>query len=179
MKVEQVMSRPPVTVRADTTVRTALRLLAGSRITMLPVVDPEDRMVGVVSEVDLVRGRVQAIVGEVMSRRAVHFAPDTDLMEVARVVGTTDLKSFPVTDAEDRVVGVVSRSDLVRMLARDDDLLREEIGDALSLAGLRGWRVAVHNGVAELSHPDGPGAGNRLAHGIAMSTPGVTSVTSD
>ncbi|WP_183099557.1 CBS domain-containing protein [Nocardioides pelophilus] len=177
MKVNQAMTRPAVTVREDTTVRTALRLLADHRITMLPVVDEKDRILGVVSEVDLVRGRVLPVVGEVMSHGTVRFSPEADLLEVARVVGTTDLKSFPVVDADERVVGVVSRSDVVRMLARDDDVLREEIGDALTLAGLRGWRVEVHNGVAELSHPDGPGAGSRLARSIAQSTPGVSTVT--
>ncbi|MFC5730856.1 MULTISPECIES: CBS domain-containing protein [Nocardioides] len=198
MRVKDVMSPRPVTVTTDTTVGTAIRLLAGHGVTALPVVDPTARIVGIVSEADLILGRIQPdpllgsapgpfarrnrtragdLVEDVMSRPIVVVHPETDLEEVERIVTATGVKSLPVVDAADQVVGVVSRSDVVRALARDDESLEQDIADALALAGLSRYRVEVRNGVVQLRT-----AGTRdraeLVRALDMvtATPGVTAV---
>jgi CBS domain-containing protein len=60
MQVHEVMSNNPVTVRAGSSIGRALRLLADHRVTSLPVVDETGRILGVVSEVDLLRGQLRA-----------------------------------------------------------------------------------------------------------------------
>ena len=156
MKVRQVMSNRPVTVHADTGVGAALRRLASHRITMMPVVDRLGRILGVVAEGDLLgRDLETERVGDAMRRTTFLVHPETDVAEVNRVLHETGVKSLPVVDAADQVVGMVSRSDIVRMLARDDAELQEEIVDALCRGGVPGWRVEVHNGVVDLTGPAG------------------------
>lgn len=166
MKVEQVMSRQPVTVHEDTPVRTALRDLARHAVTMLPVVDERGRIVGVVAEGDLLGlAGGSATVTDAMRRTTVLVHPGTDLVEALSVLRRTGVKSLPVVDDADQVVGVVSRSDVVRTAARDDALLQQEIVDTLCRARLRGWRVQVHDGVVDLTGEQGesPERAGRLA----------------
>lgn len=155
MKVAQVMSVPPVTVHAGTGVGAALRLLASHHITMLPVVDRRGRILGVVAEGDLLgRDLGRDLTRDAMHRTTFLAHPESDVVEVARLLRDTGLKSLPVVDAADQVVGVVSRSDVVRMLARDDAELQEAVVDALCRAGAPHWRAEVHNGVVDLSGPE-------------------------
>lgn len=195
MRVSEVMSRDPVTVQTGSSVRRALRLLAAHGVTSLPVVDDKDRILGLVSEVDLIRGRLhaaaqgftstkpapsvdahsgQVAVGDVMTHCTVLVHPATDLLEVVRIFGSSQYKSLPVVDSADRVVGMVSRSDLVQVLAREDDVLQQDVVDALSTAGLSGYRVLVRNGTAELTRPTGMSADDQRARALAEATPGIT-----
>ena len=154
MKVRQVMSVNPVTVHPDTTVRTALGLLAAHAITTLPVIDAGGRIVGVVGEGDLIGANgPHAVVDRVMSRAPVVVYPETGLDEVGSVLKSARIRSIPVVDTADQVVGMVSRSDVVRALARDDGMLAQDIVDAMCAAGLSGWQVTVHNGIVDLLAP--------------------------
>lgn len=177
MKVSQVMTPHPVTVSPGTAVRTARRLLAAHGITTLPVVDAQGRILGVVGEADLLdSGLKPDIVDHLMRRTTVLVHPETDLTEVSRILGRMRVKSLPVVDDADQVVGMVSRSDILRVLARDDDVLRQEVVDALCAAGLSEWRVAVHNGVADLTAPAGDQSGGLLARSTAAGTLGIDTV---
>lgn len=177
MKVYRVMTGDPVTVQRSTPVRTAMRLLSAHAITTLPVVDEHGRIVGVVGEFDLLDAkRHHEVVEHVMHRNTVLVHPETELIEVSRILRATRLKSMPVVDAADQVVGMVSRSDIIKMLARDDGLLRQDIADALCAAGLHGWQVDVHNGVADLVGPPGDEHNEALARRTAEETLGVDAV---
>lgn len=196
MRVKDVMTRYPVTVTARTAVGAALRLLADNGVTALPVIDSKSRIVGIVSESDLILGRIPPdpvvntgarplarrnrtragdLIEDVMSHSMVVVHPDTDLEEVARIVASTTIKSFPVVDAADQVVGVVSRSDVVRALARDDDVLEEDISDALARAGLRRYRPTVRHGVVQVQVASDDAERERVLE-LVTATPGVTSV---
>lgn len=198
MQVHEVMSRHPVTVRAGSSVRQAIRLLADHRVTSLPVIDDAGRILGVVSEVDLLRGQLgedpgrkrnrplptsgnpgrgRDEVSNVMTNLTVLVHPETDLLEVARIVEETAYKSLPVVDAADQVVGMVSRSDIVQVLAREDDVRQQDIVDALSDAGLCGWRVRVRNGDVELSRAQGEPTQDARARAIAGAMPGIRTVS--
>ena len=196
MFVQDVMTRDPLTVRTGSTVKEALVLLAHHGVTSLPVVGSGRRICGVVSEADLIREsvardpRVQETplddcavtpprtVDEVFTPHAVVVHPDDDLATAVELMTSTSVKSLPVVDRKDRVVGIVSRSDVVRMLARADATIEGEVDELLRSLGYPNWLVEVHDGVVEVTGPAGPSEG-ALARTIAGTVPGVVDVRVD
>lgn len=193
MLVRDVMSTDVVTVSRTATVKAALVLLARHHITSMPVLDRDGRICGVVSEADLVRDLVPVdprahelpvddewrdrprTVGEVMTTHVLSVQRDTDVAAVVELVTDTAVKSVPVLDDEQRVVGVLSRSDLVRVLARADVDLEREVDALLTAVGLDDWTAEVSDGVVDLSGP--PGSTHEgLAHLVASTVPGVVEV---
>lgn len=189
MLVREVMTHAPVTVRPITPVKQALRLLAEHRVTALPVLGA-DRVVGVVSEADLVRDllppdpRAQAIpstdvpdrprvVADVMSTHVLTTHPETDLADAVELLTSSSAKCLPVVDHHDRLRGVLSRSDVVRLLARDDERIEAEVDELLRSSGLPGWLVEVHDGEVVL---EGPAGGTEVARLLAGTVPGVLEV---
>ncbi|MDP4510499.1 CBS domain-containing protein [Nonomuraea turcica] len=194
MLVREVMSRPAITVRRTDPVRRAIRVLHGHDITAAPVVDEEDRLVGVVSELDLLRGEFEPDPrATVRPVPADHAPPPRRVVEVmthdvATVTETTDvttaidlmvgkrIKSLPVLHG-DEIVGMLSRRDLMAMLARPDDDLREAVAAELRKQYPSGpsWDVAVRDGVAELSGPSHEHA-DHIADLLARTVPGIVRV---
>jgi len=193
MIVRELMTTHPVTVRGNATIKAALSLLDDHNITSLPVVDAAGHVVGVVSEADLIRDLVgpdprlhathddawpvdrPRYVDDVMSRHAVTVKPDTDLATAVDIATSTGIKSLPVVDQDDRVVGMISRRDVVRMLARSDIRLEHDIDELLVSTGMRDWLVDVRDGVAEITGP--VDVHDRVvARVIAGSVPGVVDV---
>jgi CBS domain-containing protein len=192
MLVRDVMTTDPVTVRAGTSLKAALRLLDENDISSLPVVDEHGHVRGVVSEADLIRDLVspdqrlhelpltepvppQGYVDEVMTTHAITVRPTSDLADAVELVTSTGVKCLPVVDGDDRVVGVISRRDVVRMLARADDALEQEVDAVLVAAGMSDWLVDVHDGIAEITGPEST-RDRRLARALVRSVPGVVAV---
>ena len=193
MLVKEVMTRDLVTVTRDTTVKKALILLDAHHITSMPVLNGHDRIVGVVSEADLIRDLVAAdprahevplqedrrdrpaVVADVMSPHAVTVHPDTELAVAVELITSTSVKSVPVVDDHDVVVGMVSRSDVVRTLARSDEDLESRVDATLASAGLRDWYAEVHDGTVDLNGPDGSEDAT-VARILAATVPGVLEV---
>lgn len=192
MLVRDVMSRDPATVREDTTVKQALTILADRRVTSLPVVAPAGAVVGVVSEADLIRDLLPrdpgahpdaaeepddrpVLVLDVMTPHPVTLHPDTDLVEAVDVLTSTTIKSAPVVDGDGTLLGMLSRADVVRFVARQDTRIEAEVDDLLRSSGLDGWLVEVREGAVELSGPPGPGAG--IARMLAETVAGAVRVT--
>ena len=182
MRVADIMSSRPVTVPPTATLGTVARMLALHGVTALPVVDGHDRVVGIIGEADLIAHGITAPdggladpVGAVIGHRTVVVHPETGLAEAGEVFATTSYKSIPVVDAADQVVGIVSRSDLVRALGRGDDELEQDITDLLARCGVRECRVRVRNGVVSVA---GPVAAADLTTIIELvsATPGVNAV---
>lgn len=143
MRASDIMTRGPVTVRADSTIEAAARLMLSHRISGLPVVDAGGAVVGMVTEGDLLRraeigterqhGRwLELLLGpgrlardyvhsharkvnEVMTREAAFIAPETPLAEVVALMEQRHVKRLPVID-QGRLVGIVSRANLVSAL---------------------------------------------------------------
>lgn len=193
MLVRELMTTRAVTVTRDVSVKEALALLEEHRITAVPVVDGETRIQGVVSEVDLIRDLVPTdqrtherptartapdlprSVGEVMSTLPVTVEPHMDVAAAVEVMATLNIKSVPVVDDRGRVLGMLSRSDVVRVLAQSDDELERQVDAVLSEVGLGEWLVAVTDGAVHLSGPaDSPFRGT--ARAVAESVPGVVDV---
>lgn len=192
MLVRDVMTPDPVTTRAGTTIKEALQLLTHHGVTSLPVVDATGRIVGVVSEADLIRDsllpdpRVARTptdvtvarphqVDEVMSNHPVTVRTDTDLSSAVELMTSTSVKSLPVVDNRDRLVGIVSRSDVVHILARADTLIEREVDALLVSLGHLDWLVEVADGVVAVSGPRGASE-RALAHLAAHTVPGVVDV---
>ncbi|MEE1744256.1 MULTISPECIES: CBS domain-containing protein [unclassified Streptomyces] len=148
--VAELMTRDVVRARRDLPFKEIVSLLAENAVTAVPVVDELDRPMGVVSEADLLRksadlsdpnGRTPiphleawerakaegARAEELMSAPAVCARPEWTVTEAARLMEVQDVKRLPVVDETDKLLGIVSRRDLLRVFLRDDDAIREEI----------------------------------------------------
>ena len=196
MLVRELMTPDPVTVTEHTPVKAALVLLAEHRVTSLPVLNRRGRLRGVVSEADLIRDLVRAdprsheltldgewydrpmVVAEVMTPHAITVHPDTELAQAVDLITSTTVKSVPVVTDAGELVGVVSRSDVVRVLARSDDELAREVDNLLLSVGLGDWVAEVTDGTVVLSGPDDAHE-KAMAHLVAGTVPGVVAVSRD
>jgi len=173
-KVRDVMTRTVAVVAADTPFKEVARRLAEHRVAALPVIDARDRAIGIVSEADLLvkeehigldrRGRrataedlrksTATTAREVMTSPAVTIGPDAPLADAARVMHERGFRSLPVVDADGRVIGIVSRRDLLKAFLRPDIEIRTEIEDEIIRDEM--WlepgrvRVQVEQGVVAL-----------------------------
>ncbi|MGK4579163.1 CBS domain-containing protein [Kitasatospora sp. HPMI-4] len=144
--VADVMTHEVVRVAPGMGFRGILALLTEFDITAVPVVDGDDRPVGIVSEADLLRiqaaqadpaglafasaagdGRQAVTAGELMTSPAICTSPGTSVVAAARLMNRHHVKRLPVVDDDGRLVGMVSRSDLLRVFLRDDHSIRSEI----------------------------------------------------
>ena len=197
MFVSDLMTTPAVTVAASTSVKAAARLLRDRNIAAAPVVEDDGALVGIVSELDLLRGTVlpdpvahlfpvapeaqqpPTTVADVMTTDVHVLAPHSDLHDAVRLMRTSGVRSLPVIE-HGRIVGIVSRADLLRVLAREDDaiagdvqrLLEQELGDS------PGYDVRVEDGVVHLT-PVAATTASEAATLLAARVPGVVGVVTD
>ncbi|MER6981295.1 CBS domain-containing protein [Streptomyces carpinensis] len=129
--VGDLMTPTAVSVRPGTTFKEIARVLDEYDITAVPVVDDEDRPIGVVSEADLLRKQTSGGVGnsarELMTSPAVVAEPGWHAVRAARTMEEHKVKRLPVVDGDGRLIGVISRSDLVQLFLRRDRAIQEEI----------------------------------------------------
>jgi CBS domain-containing protein len=189
--VREIMTAPALRVNRDADLDEALRLMAEKKITALPVVDGEDHLVGVLSEIDLLRRAVEPdhrahaipvheseplpkTVGEIMTPRPRTTTEGADVADLIRLFTTSSYKSLPVVRGE-RLIGVVSRSDVIRALWRKDEELIDDLTAAFHDYGQDHWHIAVSHGVVEIT---GTGSARErdIAAAIAHSVIGVRRV---
>jgi len=128
----QLMSRDVLTLRPDATVEEAWRQLAARGIGQAPVLDKTLRLVGLVSVQDLLTvinvedGKVRDIlsrsVADVMTSPVVSADPVTDIRRAARVLLDYQLSGLPVVNEQEELVGILTRSDILRALVNDPPL---------------------------------------------------------
>jgi CBS domain-containing protein len=149
-KVREVMTADVVTAGVDTPFKEVAALMARQGVSALPVLGGEGRIAGVVSEADLLpkqefkedptakplpwwrrwagRDRTAATTaGDLMTSPAVTIGPDESVVAAARAMERHKIKRLLVTGPNDRLVGIVSRGDLVRVFLRPDTEIRDEI----------------------------------------------------
>lgn len=154
LRVQDVMTKRIVTVRQDTPFKTIVRRMDRERVSALPVVDEAGRLVGIVSEADLLlkeehqpsedsilfegprrrRERAKAagsVAAAVMTSKVVSIRPEATLEEAARLIHTRGIKRLPVVDADGRVIGIVSRRDLLRVFLRPDADISREVSEQI------------------------------------------------
>jgi CBS domain-containing protein len=150
-KVADVMTRPVVSVRADAPYSEIVTLLAKHSISAVPVVDTFGRVIGVVSEADLLhkieflgddteprffewgtrranRAKARGFAAEdLMTSPAVTVAPSTPLTAAARLMEKHNVKRLPVVNDAGHLNGIVSRNDLLKMYLRPDTEIHDDI----------------------------------------------------
>ena len=193
MLVREIMTSPAYSVHEDSTLEEALKLMATARVTSLPVVADGARVVGILSEADLLKADLEpdprahvrparqpaqslmTSVSQVMTANPHTVWEDSDVAELAHTFATTSWKSVPVVRG-DVLLGVVSRSDVIRAMSRSDQDIAAEITRTLRETGLAAWHVEVIEGVVQIT---GAGSDNErgAAISIAQSVMGVRHVT--
>jgi CBS domain-containing protein len=148
-KVRDVMTTPVVAVRPATSFKELAALLRKYRVSGFPVLGDDQKVIGVVSEADLLakealsadrNGTITAIMrhkdlekadgvtaGDLMTRNVVTVRPDDTVEHAARLMYHLQVKRLPVVDADGSLVGIVSRADLLTVFDRTDEEIRSEI----------------------------------------------------
>jgi CBS-domain-containing membrane protein len=150
MKVRDLMTTDPVTTTPDASLKEAARLMVRSQVSGLPVMDG-DKVVGILTEGDYLRREadreqpyrlslLEALFGEgskdapavekvseVMTDKVVTIGPDATVSEAARVMAHRNIKRLPVLDVEDRLIGIISRADVVNAFTKPDEVIEDEI----------------------------------------------------
>ncbi|MFI0960803.1 CBS domain-containing protein [Streptomyces sp. NPDC021080] len=183
-KIGSVMTTDVVRAGYGTPFKEVARLLAAHRISGLPVVDEDDKVIGVLSETDLLMhqattpdpyepehhlrfagltpgARRQAAknkartAGGLMTAPAVTVHADDTIVQAARTMAQKHVERLPVLDEEDRLVGIVTRRDLLQVFLRPDEEIRREVIDEVLVGSLwlspRSIEVSVTEGVVTLA----------------------------
>jgi CBS domain-containing protein len=191
MRARDLMTAPVITVRSDSPVKEALKLLTANSFTALPVVN-DNVLMGIVTEADLIHDRIPRdprnrqgeldtsthraapmSVGSVMTSPAVTMGSGADLTDVCQALLDAHIRAMPIVD-DGKVVGIVTRGDIVRVLARDDHAIAADIRHRLEIyGGLNRWRVHVQDGVARIVDTFDNSTDRHVASLLAQAVPGV------
>ncbi|MEU3166401.1 CBS domain-containing protein [Streptosporangium sp. NPDC006930] len=188
-KVENVMTRNVALVTADTPFKDIAETLIACAVSAVPVVDGEGRVIGIVSEADLLakeefreqyyregyqpplRARLRHrlnqevrapkakargdVAAELMSSPAITVTGKTPTVGAARLMEAHGIKRLPVVDQDGRLVGIVSRRDLIRVFVRPDSDIADEVREEVLGRSLRmetaQVNVRVDHGVVTLT----------------------------
>lgn len=122
MKVNSILStkgREVITIHPEQTIRDAVSLLSRHKIGALVVVEDADRLVGIISERDVIRRAAldenvfSLPVAEVMTRKVITGVPQDDLFSVAHTMTERRFRHLPIMD-NDRLVGIISIGDVLK-----------------------------------------------------------------
>ncbi|HEV1998140.1 MAG TPA: CBS domain-containing protein [Candidatus Dormibacteraeota bacterium] len=202
-RVHEVMTTKVVTVTPDTDFKSIARLLQRHHVNLLPVIDKEHHVVGVVSEADLLSkvewqgrhpGRIErwlllddvlrkaegTLASEIMTRDMETSRPDTTVSEVARRMMFSHVRSVPVVDENNRLVGIVSRADLLKSFVRDDAAIHSEVVDGVLRGALaiepEAVTVVVKDGQVFLKGEVESRSLSEMVSSMVSAVPGVVSV---
>jgi CBS domain-containing protein len=169
-------------------------VLSGGGFTAAPVLDDDDRLVGIVSEIDLIRGRVQpdprrshwtggrqhgpGTVGSVMTSSVESLTAGADLADVARMMVDERIRCVPIVDGY-RVVGVITRRDVLRAaVTRDDRAIAQDVARQLETFNDAGrWTVSVQAAVVDIKDSRDCADDRELARRLVAGVAGVAGVT--
>lgn len=201
--VAEVMTRDVATAGPEASLKTIAWSLACNDVSALPVVDAHHHPIGIVSEADLLRrqaglpeaeGRDQPhgtaavdhrtmearTAADLMSTPVLTARPSWGIVETARFLNERGVKRLPVIDDTGTLVGIVSRSDLLRPMLRHDEAIHEEIVDEVLGRTLRltpgGVTVTVQEGVVTLSGTVEERSAIPIIELLCLSVDGVVSV---
>jgi CBS domain-containing protein len=198
-RVRDVMTAPVITTRERTPVRELVDLMATHRVSAVPIVDDDNRVVGLVSQADLLptvaateatgarparkRTAAKAVATaarDLMSRPALSINRDASLSAAAKKMQTKKVKRLLVTDGSGHPLGVVSRADLLKPYTRPDPAIRQDVVDHVLRRVL--WidpsqvQVHVDAGVVTLTGAVGRRTTAAIAARLAARVPGVVAV---
>jgi CBS domain-containing protein len=187
MKVQDVMSSQVVAVRRGASFKEMAAKLRQFRISAFPVIDDDGKVIGVVSEADLLareaspdgkggmlhhEEKTDALTaGDLMSHPAMTVGPEDSVEHAARLLYTLQVKRLPVVDADGHLAGIVSRADVLSVFDRPDEEIRAEILNAIILREFLldpgRFTVTVADGVVTLQgDPEAAVLGRNLVNRI-------------
>jgi CBS domain-containing protein len=201
VQARDVMTREVVTVGPETSAKYAAEIMAERGFAAVPVVDGDYQLVGIVAEADVLADRLppdprlhlrrdqadehelpRLLVREVMTEGVRSVDVAADVSDIARLFVDDRLRSVPVLD-QNRLVGIVSRRDLLRVLVRSDEDLRQDVLRLVEgyTGDLGVWDIRVREGVATIHRTRGaPGISwdveDRALRTLAHTVAGVISV---
>jgi len=188
MRARDIMTKNVLSVEPTVPVAKAAAMLAKRGYSALPVVDRSGDLIGIVTEADLIGNRFPfteagaatgpaATVAEVMTSPVVGVSHDTDVSVVAREMLVDRRRSLPIVDGS-ALVGVITRRDIVRALARSDEEIASDVRAKLGvIGGLTRWSAQVGNGDVVLHDRYREASDRDIARALVESVPGVISVT--
>ena len=204
--VKDIMTTEVVAVRRGTSFKEMAARLRQERVSAFPVVDDDGTVVGVVSETDLLpketldagwaaripemtsrvldegdQEKAESVTAaELMTEPAVTAAPEDTVEHAARLMCTHRVKRLPVTDGSGRLVGIISRADVLSVFDRPDGEIRREITENVILNELRidpePFTVTVENGIVTLEGTPGTAELGRAVAARARHVEGVVAV---
>ena len=194
--VKDLMSTQIVAVRRNATFKEMAATLRQYRVSGFPVIDDEGKVIGVVSEADLlakealadgqpgIPGRIASVVhhkevkkaggvtaGDLMTHPAVTVRPGDSAAHAAKLMYSLQVKRLPVVDAGGCLVGIVSRADVLSVFDRPDQEILAEITDEVILHGFLMdpalFMVTVRDGVVTLTgNPETADLGHQVVDAI-------------
>ena len=198
--VKDVMTTQVVAVRRDATFKEMAATLRRFRVSAFPVLDDHEKVIGVVSEADMLAKEALAdpgvidglmhrkevrkagglTAGDLMTHPPVTASPDDPVEQAARMMHFLRVKRLPVVNSGGRLVGIVSRADVLAVFDRTDEEIRKDIVDTMLLHEFlidpRQFRVTVESGVVTMEGtPETAALGHALAR-KARHVPGVVAV---
>jgi acetoin utilization protein AcuB len=181
MLVRERMSREPVTITSDVSVPDALRLMHERKIRRLPVLDSHGKLVGIVSDQDLLYASPSPVsslsvwemhyllgklkVEEVMTRKVITVTEDTPLEEAARIMADNKIGGLPVM-REDNLVGIVTETDLFKAFLELLGARLPGVRVTALISGVKGTLAKITNAVFGVG-------GNILAFSQSMDATGT------
>lgn len=190
MLVRDLMTTDVVAVGPGASIRDAARLMYRYRVSGVPVVDMDDHVLGIITEGDflameierLETGAVPTKVREVMSKSVKTIPPEMDVTGAARFMQAQDVKRLVVA-TDGKMVGILSRFDIVAAFTRPDDLIEDEIREDLVRRVLfvdpETIGVSVLNGVVTFVGSIGTRTEARLVEELARRLDGVVDVANE
>jgi CBS domain-containing protein len=206
MQVKNVMTKRVLTVGPRTPLKEVARLLVSKRVSGLPVVDDDGSVLGVVSEGDILvkergrPGRASLLdhllevngheaakhdardAADAMTSPAITIRPERPIAEAAALMLDRCVNRLPVVDHHGKLVGIVTRADLVRAFVREDEAIEREIRDDLILRTL--WdtpdrfRIKVDGGEVTIEGEVHDAESAQLLSSFIERVPGVVGVRS-
>ncbi|MFL6068857.1 MAG: CBS domain-containing protein [Gaiellaceae bacterium] len=189
MQVKNVMTRRVISVGPRAPLKEVARLLVSTRVSGLPVVDDDGSVIGVVSEADILakeRGRPgrgsllddllevnghEAVkhdardAADAMTSPPITIRPERAVAEAAALMLDRSVNRLPVVDHHGKLLGIVTRADLVRAFVREDEVIEQEIRDDVILRtlwntperfkiGVDGGEVTIEGEVSDAESAD-------------------------
>jgi CBS domain-containing protein len=174
--VQEIMTARVIWVSKDATFREMAVALREHRVSAFPVVDDDHKVIGVVSEADMLtkealddepgvlagilhrkdQAKARGVTaGDLMTATVVAVRPDDTVEHAARLMYDRRVKRLPVTDADGRLVGIISRADVLSVFDRTDEAIRKEITDDVLLGEFltdpQIFTVTVKDGIVTLA----------------------------
>jgi len=198
--VADVMTRYAVAVQRGASFKDMAARLSRFRVSAFPVVDDDGKVIGVVSETDMLTRRAVDLArealadehggdqsrepdgltaGDLMTQPAVTITPDESLEHAARLMYNCRVRRLPVVEADGRLVGIISRADVLAAFDRTDEEIRDDVGQVISREfgpDPSQFTVTVQSGVVTLQgSPETAALGRGIVHEIRH-VPGVVAV---